>query len=83
MFNFPHNGKGIKDVDRNIRNHQRLMLLFFENCQQLFDVINTDTISGYNTFNSNNNNNNMPVVHHQQGKSLFLCLKVNRIILGV
>lgn len=58
MFNFPHNGKGIKDVDRNIRDHQRLMLLFFENCQQLFDVINTDTISGYNTFNSNNNNNN-------------------------
>ncbi|RLP64264.1 hypothetical protein L150_03007 [Candida albicans Ca529L] len=58
MFNFPHNGKGIKDVDRNIRDHQRLMLSFFENCQQLFDVINTDTISGYNTFNSNNNNNN-------------------------
>lgn len=54
MFNFPHNGKGIKDVDRNIRDHQRLMLLFFKNCQQLFDVINSDTISGYNTSSSVN-----------------------------
>ena len=47
------------------------MLLFFENCQQLFDVINTDTISGYNTFNSNNNNNNNASGSSSTGKIII------------
>ncbi|EGW31672.1 uncharacterized protein SPAPADRAFT_56474 [Spathaspora passalidarum NRRL Y-27907] len=40
MFNFPHTGKGIKDVDRNIREHQKLILEYFKNCKQVFDIVN-------------------------------------------
>ncbi|CAI5758131.1 unnamed protein product [Candida verbasci] len=47
MFNFPHSGKGIKDVDRNIRDHQKLILEYFQNCKKVFELINVDT-SGYN-----------------------------------
>lgn len=41
MFNFPHNGKGIKDQDRNITEHQRLMAVFFQSCLDFFKLINT------------------------------------------
>ncbi|EJS43314.1 YIL096C [Saccharomyces arboricola H-6] len=41
LFNFPHNGKGIKDQDRNIREHQELVFAFFQNSLQLFNLINT------------------------------------------
>ncbi|ONH79633.1 Ferredoxin-fold anticodon-binding domain-containing protein 1 [Saccharomyces cerevisiae] len=41
VFNFPHNGKGIKDQERNIREHQDLIFNFFQNSLQLFNLINT------------------------------------------
>lgn len=41
VFNFPHNGKGIKDQERNIRGHQDLIFNFFQNSLQLFNLINT------------------------------------------
>ncbi|CAD6619249.1 CEI_1a_G0026160.mRNA.1.CDS.1 [Saccharomyces cerevisiae] len=41
VFNFPHNGKGIKDQERNIREHQNLIFNFFQNSLQLFNLINT------------------------------------------
>ncbi|OBA19650.1 hypothetical protein METBIDRAFT_79647 [Metschnikowia bicuspidata var. bicuspidata NRRL YB-4993] len=50
MFNFPHNGRGIKDVDRNIREHQKLVLGYFKSCIALFDVVNkrsNSAASGY------------------------------------
>ncbi|GEQ67825.1 hypothetical protein JCM33374_g1491 [Metschnikowia sp. JCM 33374] len=40
MFNFPHNGRGIKDMDRNIREHQKLVLGYFQSSKALFDVVN-------------------------------------------
>lgn len=41
MFNFPHTGKGIKDQDRNIRDHQLLVLGYFKSCQELFKMSNS------------------------------------------
>ncbi|KAK6886676.1 25S rRNA (uridine(2634)-N(3))-methyltransferase [Candida tropicalis] len=50
MFNFPHTGKGIKDQDRNIRDHQKLILEYFKNCKQVFELINSNNdLQGYNT----------------------------------
>ncbi|CUS24018.1 LAQU0S13e01442g1_1 [Lachancea quebecensis] len=40
MFNFPHTGKGIKDQDRNIRDHQELILAFFRSSKEFFKQIN-------------------------------------------
>lgn len=51
MFNFPHTGRGMKDVDRNIRDHQQLMVGFFKSCNELFKFVNEgkkDDFSGYN-----------------------------------
>lgn len=39
VFNFPHLGSGMKDVDRNIRQHQQLMVGFFESCSLFFDAL--------------------------------------------
>lgn len=41
MFNFPHTGKGIKDQDRNIRDHQELVFGYFDSCKQLFQLVNS------------------------------------------
>ncbi|KAG7664095.1 uncharacterized protein J8A68_002349 [[Candida] subhashii] len=42
MFNFPHTGRGIKDMDRNIQDQQKLILSFFQNVKELFEVVNSD-----------------------------------------
>lgn len=42
MFNFPHTGRGMKDVDRNIRDHQRLILNYFQSCKELFSLVNNE-----------------------------------------
>ncbi|KAK6459572.1 uncharacterized protein RJT20DRAFT_17108 [Scheffersomyces xylosifermentans] len=42
MFNFPHTGRGMKDVDRNIRDHQHLMLGYFKSCKQVFELVNNE-----------------------------------------
>lgn len=50
VFNFPHAGEGIKDVDRNIIHHQKLMLAFFKSCVRVFEIVNQkaqDAFAGY------------------------------------
>ncbi|AGO11565.1 AaceriADL221Cp [[Ashbya] aceris (nom. inval.)] len=51
LFNFPHTGHGIKDQDRNIREHQELLFGYFDSCKQLFQLANKkvgdDHLSGY------------------------------------
>lgn len=41
MFNFPHTGKGIKDQDRNIRDHQELVFSYFDSSKKLFSLVNS------------------------------------------
>lgn len=43
MFNFPHTGRGIKDQDRNIRDHQLLVLGFMKSCTDMFRLFNAVT----------------------------------------
>lgn len=43
MFNFPHTGRGMKDMDRNVRDHQKLVLGYFKSCKQLLSSVNDDT----------------------------------------
>lgn len=47
MFNFPHTGRGMKDMDRNVRDHQKLVLSYFENCKDVFQLVNNDTKGGF------------------------------------
>lgn len=35
MFNFPHTGRGMKDVDRNVRDHQILVKGYFDSANKL------------------------------------------------
>ena len=42
LFNFPHTGRGIKDQDRNIKEHQTLLHDYFKSCKQLFQLVNND-----------------------------------------
>lgn len=55
LFNFPHTGKGIKDMDRNVRDHQKLVLQYFQNCNELFPIVNERSLdaafSGYSKAN--------------------------------
>ncbi|ONH66321.1 Ferredoxin-fold anticodon-binding domain-containing protein 1 [Cyberlindnera fabianii] len=41
MFNFPHTGRGMKDQDRNIRDHQMLVLGYFKSSIELFKLYNS------------------------------------------
>lgn len=50
MFNFPHTGRGMKDVDRNIRDHQKLVLGYFKSAHELLDMANqtaSNDLGGY------------------------------------
>lgn len=50
MFNFPHTGRGMKDMDRNIRDHQKLVLGYFKSARELLDIVNqaaTADLGGY------------------------------------
>ncbi|SCU89783.1 LAFA_0E20868g1_1 [Lachancea sp. 'fantastica'] len=46
LFNFPHTGKGIKDQDKNIRDHQELVLGYFQSCKQFFKAVNQTALNG-------------------------------------
>lgn len=51
MFNFPHTGKGIKDQDRNIMDHQELVFGYLRSCKMLFELVNKPilrTLSSHN-----------------------------------
>lgn len=54
MFNFPHTGRGMKDVDRNIRDHQKLVLAYFKNCKEVFDIENHNNTSNQQDFSGYN-----------------------------
>ncbi|CUM67517.1 uncharacterized protein PRCAT00005216001 [Priceomyces carsonii] len=56
MFNFPHTGRGMKDVDRNIADHQKLILGYFKSCKEVFSVINKDFTSEYGGYLTDKNN---------------------------
>lgn len=47
MFNFPHSGKGIKDVGRNIRDHQLLVSQYLKSCANTFDIITNNCDNRY------------------------------------
>ncbi|SCV05401.1 LANO_0H06678g1_1 [Lachancea nothofagi CBS 11611] len=46
MFNFPHTGKGIKDQDKNIRDHQELVAGFLASSKLFFKNVNRIPLSG-------------------------------------
>lgn len=57
MFNFPHTGRGMKDMDRNVRDHQKLVLGYFKSCKHLLSLVNDDTrndLAGYDDIQPNN-----------------------------
>ncbi|KAG7835378.1 hypothetical protein KL942_005317 [Ogataea angusta] len=45
MFNFPHTGKGIKDVARNILFHQKLIHSFFKSCHEFFNLLDASKLA--------------------------------------
>ncbi|CDO94572.1 unnamed protein product [Kluyveromyces dobzhanskii CBS 2104] len=57
LFNFPHTGRGVKDQDRNILEHQQLVHKYFTSCKELFKLVNNSqkilgsraTMGGYLT----------------------------------
>jgi Domain of unknown function (DUF2431). len=52
LFNFPHTGRGMKDMDRNIRDHQQLVQKYFKSCKEVFNIVNSaakDDFAGYTT----------------------------------
>lgn len=58
MFNFPHTGRGMKDMDRNVRDHQKLVLGYFKSAKLLLSLVNDDTknaLGGYEDVQPNNN----------------------------
>ncbi|KAK6204756.1 uncharacterized protein RJT21DRAFT_10945 [Scheffersomyces amazonensis] len=57
MFNFPHTGRGMKDVDRNIRDHQKLVLEYFKSCKEVFDIVNNDSKNDFAGYVAGDNKN--------------------------
>lgn len=56
MFNFPHTGRGMKDMDRNIRDHQKLVLGYFKSSKALLRLVNDDSknaLGGYDDVQPN------------------------------
>lgn len=51
MFNFPHTGKGIKDQDRNIRDHQELIFGYFRSSKKLFELANLPILGAQSQHN--------------------------------
>ncbi|ESW97599.1 hypothetical protein KL918_002973 [Ogataea parapolymorpha] len=45
MFNFPHTGKGIKDIARNIIYHQKLIYSFFKSCSDFFNLLDASRLA--------------------------------------
>lgn len=56
MFNFPHTGRGMKDMDRNVRDHQKLVLGYFRSSKALLQLVNDDSqnaLGGYDDIQPN------------------------------
>ncbi|SMN20592.1 similar to Saccharomyces cerevisiae YIL096C BMT5 Putative protein of unknown function [Maudiozyma saulgeensis] len=78
MFNFPHTGKGIKDQDRNIRDHQELVFGYFDSSKQLFSLVNShikgtknNHTLGYNLEKTGKNANPDGISAEGYGKTLL------------
>lgn len=56
MFNFPHTGRGMKDMERNIKDHQKLVLGYFESCKELLNIVNDESNSDFSGYGVNNVN---------------------------
>lgn len=57
MFNFPHTGRGMKDMERNIRDHQKLVLSYVQNCKEVFEVVNNQALNDFGGYNVLHNKN--------------------------
>lgn len=68
MFNFPHTGRGMKDVDRNIRDHQKLMLDFFKSSKQVFKLINNQSKNDFGGYDESQTNNSKIVLSLFEGE---------------
>lgn len=55
MFNFPHTGRGMKDMDRNVRDHQKLVAAYFKSCKEMFRIINNTTNNDFGGYSSEKN----------------------------
>lgn len=47
VFNFPHTGRGMKDQDRNIRDHQRLVQKYFQSLRTVLRGVNRESKSDF------------------------------------
>ncbi|KAK6465713.1 hypothetical protein DFJ63DRAFT_28469 [Scheffersomyces coipomensis] len=68
MFNFPHTGRGMKDMDRNIRDHQKLVLEYIKSSIEVFKLVNSGITNDFGGYGESSDSNN------QEGKivlSLF------------
>lgn len=52
MFNFPHTGRGMKDMDRNVRDHQKLVAAYFRSCKEVFKIMNSTANNDFGGYNS-------------------------------
>lgn len=50
IFNFPHTGKGVKDQERNIADHQQLVIGYFRSCKKLFELVNAPIIQSRTSY---------------------------------
>lgn len=48
IFNFPHIGKQIKDVERNILKNQEMIVGFYKSCKELFGILRKQRESNNN-----------------------------------
>lgn len=53
MFNFPHTGRGMKDMERNIKDHQKLVLGYFESSKELLNYVNDESNSEFGGYGMN------------------------------
>lgn len=62
MFNFPHTGRGMKDTDRNIRDHQKLILGYFKSAKALFKSVNDDLKNNFGGYSDMEPNNTQKII---------------------
>ncbi|OVF07695.1 putative 25S rRNA (Uracil2634-N3)-methyltransferase [Clavispora lusitaniae] len=62
MFNFPHTGRGMKDVDRNIRDHQKLVLGYFKSCKELLELVNNDISNDFGGYTESEKNSGSKII---------------------
>ncbi|QLG72502.1 hypothetical protein HG535_0D02100 [Zygotorulaspora mrakii] len=75
LFNFPHTGKGIKDQDRNVADHQELVLGYLRSCKELFELVNKPIMTNLSNYNQGydikESQNNQEITSEGYGKFLL------------